>query len=83
MIVSPRVGSRSSSDETEIRSPDPVSPCDAIDETESSVSSSASRGACDETQIVSGFRHTAPFPVGGQIPHLCLFVVADGHLHRA
>ena len=30
----PRVGSRSSSDEAEIRSPDPVSPCDAPDETD-------------------------------------------------
>ena len=83
MIVSPRVGSRSSSDETEIRSPDPVSPCDAIDETESSVSSSASRGACDETQIVSGFRHTAPFPCWGADSAPLFVCCADGYFAQS
>ena len=69
----PRVGSRSSFDEAEIRSPVLVSPCDAPDETGCPGFVSASLGASDEAQIVSEFRHMAPGPGGGQSQHpVCL-----------
>ena len=62
---SPRVGSRSSSDEAEIRSPDPVSPCDAPDETDCFGFVKRITRACDEARIASEFRHMSPRPCWG------------------
>ena len=84
-LRSPRVGSRCSLDETEIRSPDPLSPCMRLTKPDCVPgSSSASLGLLNETQIVSGFRQGSE-PCWGQIQHLvCLLVLLSGDvpLHR-
>ena len=64
---SPQVGSQCSLDETEIRTPGSLFPCMRLTKP-GLVSSNASLGLLNETQIVSGFRQGSE-PLLGQIQH--------------